>query len=108
MSSMVELGARLSELRENMGLSQSQVAEYLDIDQSLLSRIEKGERSITVSSLERLADLYCLPAEELAYGTENISHYELAFRAKSFTPDDFMTLAKINRIILNQQYMDTL
>lgn len=108
MNEMVALGVRLSRLRESFGLTQGQVADYLEMDQSLLSRIEKGERSISINALEKLADLYCVSAYALAYEDDINANYELAFRAKNFKSDDFITLAKINRIILNQQYMDTL
>lgn len=108
MDRMIVLGARLYSLRENLGLSQSQVADYLDIDQSLLSRIEKGERKISINLLEKLADLYCVPAHMLAYENDLNMTYELAFRAKNFTSEDFIILSRINRIILNQQYMDSL
>ena len=105
---MSTLGARLCGLREGFGLSQSQVADYLDMNQSLLSRIEKGERAISINALEKLADLYCVPAYELAYGEDCNANYELAFRAKPLTSDDMILLSKINRIILNQRYMDSL
>ena len=52
------LANRLKELREKNGLTQEQVANYLGVDQSLITRIEKGERNIQVSHLEALSSLY--------------------------------------------------
>jgi transcriptional regulator with XRE-family HTH domain len=41
------------------------VASELDIDQSLISKFEKGERKPTKEQLIKLADFYNLPKQEL-------------------------------------------
>ena len=46
------VGNRMKELREQAKLRQNQVAAYLGVDQSYLSKIEAGERSISVELLE--------------------------------------------------------
>ena len=105
---MGKVGLRISNLRKELGLSQEQVAQYLNIDQSMLSKIEKGERAITISSLEKLATLFCLSSWELFSADELSYDYNLAFRAKSLDEEDIIKLTKVNRIILNQRYMDSL
>ena len=49
------LGARIRELREAAGLSQSALAEAAQVGQSHLSRIEKDEREPSLSIAARLA-----------------------------------------------------
>lgn len=102
------LADRLSVLRSRYGLTQAQLAEYLGMDQSMLSKIESGDRSIGLSLLEKLADLYCISAYDLMYAEELPNSPELAFRAKALSTEDFLVLSKINRIIINQQFMDKL
>lgn len=52
-----DLGTRIREARERVGLSQEQVAEWLCIPRSSFSRIESGERRVDSLELQRLADL---------------------------------------------------
>ena len=99
------LGEKLAELRNKCGLSQENVAEYLNVDQSYVSKIEKGERSIDSVSLEALADLYLIPVSDLLNGSEN-SRFNVSFRKDKYSHDDMVNLAAVNRIALNQKQMD--
>jgi transcriptional regulator with XRE-family HTH domain len=51
-----ELGRRLKELRESLDVSQGELAEAAGMDQSLLSRYERGEVSPSWLQVERLLD----------------------------------------------------
>src|SRR6266446_10866606 len=53
-----EMGARLREAREYVGLSQDEVAKYLSIPRTALSHIETGQRRIDALELQKLAQLY--------------------------------------------------
>ena len=59
----VELGRRLREAREYLGLSQEQVADHLGIPRPSVSTIEAGKRRITFLELKRLAALYRRPLD---------------------------------------------
>lgn len=50
--------SRLRNLREDMDLSQAQVAAILGIDQRVYSNYETGKRDIPLRHLVRLADYY--------------------------------------------------
>ncbi len=52
------LGARLKELRVKNSITQSQLAEYLGVDQSYISKFESGQRQLSVLSLEKLAQSF--------------------------------------------------
>ena len=43
--------------RENLGLLLRQVASYLDIDQAILSKIERNERKPTKDNIIKLAEI---------------------------------------------------
>lgn len=49
---------RLRDLREDMDLNQTQVAELLHIKQTVYSRYERGFQTIPVEHLLTLADYY--------------------------------------------------
>ena len=61
-----QMGQRLRELRLHYGFTQQQVADYLEMDQSNYSKIEKGKRHLrSVHQLEALSVLYCCTQEYL-------------------------------------------
>ena len=48
------VGERMEFLRENMGVSQKNLAEYLDISQPYLSQIAAGKRPMSLTILDKL------------------------------------------------------
>ena len=55
---MQTIGKLLRELRENEGYPLRKVAAYLDIDQAILSKIERGQRKLTKEQVMKLADFF--------------------------------------------------
>lgn len=49
---------RIRELREDADLKQKQIAAYLECDQSLYSKYERGEREIPLIMIVKLAKFY--------------------------------------------------
>ncbi|GEB21960.1 helix-turn-helix domain-containing protein [Brevibacterium aurantiacum] len=50
------LGRNLRALRVSRGLTQEKLAEYLDVTPRYLAGIERGERNLTLDSIDALAD----------------------------------------------------
>lgn len=61
----ISFGSYLKQIREQKKIPQRKVAHRLDIDTSTLSKMELGERQITVSMIEGLADALGLKYREL-------------------------------------------
>jgi len=61
----VSFGSYLKQIREQKKIPQRKVAHRLDIDTSTLSKMELGERQITVSMIKGLADALGLDYREL-------------------------------------------
>lgn len=59
------LTKRLIDLRESSGLSQSDVARRIGIDNSSLSRIESGSRKVSAEELAKFADLFDVTTDYL-------------------------------------------
>ncbi len=55
---MQTIGKLLRKLRENEGYPLRKVAAYLDIDQAILSKIERGQRKLTKEQVMKLADFF--------------------------------------------------
>jgi transcriptional regulator with XRE-family HTH domain len=56
-----QLGTRLREAREYLGLSQDEVAKFLGVPRTALSHIESGQRRIDALELKKVASLYKKP-----------------------------------------------
>jgi len=62
---METIGQILRNKRQKLGLLLRQVSAYVDIDQAILSKIERNERKPTKEMLERLAEILKLDKDEL-------------------------------------------
>lgn len=76
---METVGQILRAKRESLGLLLRQVASYLDIDQAILSKIERNERKPTKDNIIKLAEILQLDKEDLLvqFMSEKIA-YEIA------------------------------
>ena len=55
------MGKKFKMLRERSGFTQSQLAEYLNVDQSYISKCEQNERQFSVDILEKTSNLFGCP-----------------------------------------------
>lgn len=55
---MLSIGEQIRKLRENEGLPLRKVAAELDIDQSILSKIERGERKASKDQIIQIARIF--------------------------------------------------
>lgn len=62
---METIGQILRNKRQTLGLLLRQVAAYVDVDQAILSKIERNERKPTKEMLKRLAEILKLNKDEL-------------------------------------------
>ncbi|ADE57861.1 MULTISPECIES: helix-turn-helix domain-containing protein [Aminobacterium] len=102
------IGQRFNELRSKSGLTQGQMAAYLDVDQSYISKCEKNERQFSIDILEKAASLFGCPVEYIVGLTSEFSPMSIAFRAKSVTREDLEAIAALNKIALNLRFMEEL
>src|SRR5687768_2246658 len=59
-----QLGSRLRDAREYLGLSQDEVAQAIGLSRAAISLIENGQRKVEALELTRLATLYRRPVAE--------------------------------------------
>ena len=99
------IGNNIKILRDNMGFSQSTIARFLNVDQSLISKVEKGERSLSTDMLEKLACLFGISIDAIESNSIEASNLSFAFRASDLSAEDLEAISAINRIALNSEYM---
>lgn len=59
------LGETIRKLREEKGLPLRTVSAYLDIDQAILSKIERGKRNASREQVIKLADFFKVKEDDL-------------------------------------------
>lgn len=60
-----QIAARLRKARTELGFTQKEVAEALDVHRPTISEIEAGRRAVSTEELYRFAQLYGMPVSEL-------------------------------------------
>jgi len=100
------IGENAKLARESSGFSQMNVAEFLKVDQSLVSKFEKGERTLQSGALEQLANLYGYKATDFARDNGiPEQRTRVAFRSRGITVDDMEAIHDIRRIAMNLSSM---
>lgn len=66
---------RIRDIREDNDLNQTQIADLLNIDQRTYSRYERGEITLSVETLCKLADYYGTSLDYLAGRTDERNPY---------------------------------
>lgn len=93
---MTTVGSRLKKLRIEHGYSQRQLAEYLEIDQSNLSKIENDKRRLNLTLLDKILYLYNCTPDYLLGKIDKYEKQKIAF--KSGRDMDLEVIAKINQL----------
>lgn len=94
---MAGIHERLKQLREENNYSQEQVANYLEMDQSYISKIEKGKRNLNEISFNKLCLLYNCSPDYLLGKSDDYESPKLAFRSDESV--DLFAIAKMNQVI---------
>ena len=105
MSKFKMIAERMKAFRKSSGLSQANIACFLGVDQSLISKAENGERSLSVEMLEKLAALYGVSISAFEEDTLPVNPLKFALRSGELTTADMEALCAINRIALNSEFM---
>src|ERR1700755_3191870 len=71
------VGPRFRRIRQQLGLSQTQMAEGLEISPSYINLIERNQRPVTAQLLLRVAETYALDLRDLATADEDRFFAEL-------------------------------
>lgn len=81
----IELGQRLRQAREYVGLSQDDVASVLGVSRPAITLIESGGRKVEAIELNKLATLFGTTVEYLLTGqkTVTVEDEKLAFLARA-------------------------
>lgn len=100
----VQLGRRLREAREYVGLSQEEVAFALSISRPAVGNIEAGARKVEAFELSKLSELYGRTVDFLLTGNAPAEDTRVAFLAratKGLSESDLDELARFAAFLKN-------
>lgn len=97
------LSKNLKDFRVKLGLTQDQIADYLEISREEVSYYETNRRNVPMDLIPKYAKLfgvdeYDLYEEDSAINNLNIA---FAFRANEISPIDLKVIADFKKIALN-------
>ena len=92
---------RIKSLRKRAGLTQEQIGEFLKVDQSMIAKIESGDRKLTTVQLSKLANLFACTEEYLLGASNGSEVANLAFRIDKMGSEEMEVVASINKIAQN-------
>ena len=78
---MATIYEKLKMMREKAGLRQGQIADYLGVTQTFISKVEAGERNLTVDQLENVVNLYGYSLAAFSDMVEDAHPIQFAFSA---------------------------
>jgi len=64
---MASIGKNIKKIREQKGLMQKEVAAVADMQASNYSKIESGQRDISVEALDKIAKLFSMTVDEVIH-----------------------------------------
>ncbi len=101
----MEINEKVKELRTQLHLSQEYVANYLGVNRSTVTQIEKGNRKLYAEEITKLCDLFGVTADTILNDAV-ISQPATVF-ARSFEKLDETDQAEIMNLIRFKERMKT-
>ena len=97
---------RLKQLRKESKITQEQLAQYLEVDQSLITKLENGTRSMNTTLIEKICNLFGCTSAYLMGEDDVYIPLNFAFRANGIQAEDLESIAMVNKIVMNIRYMN--
>ena len=101
-----EKNIRLKQLRKESKITQEQLAQYLNVDQSMITKLENGTRSLNATLIEKLCNLFGCSEGYLMGKDEVYIPLNFAFRSNGIQAEDLEGIAAVNKIAMNIRYMN--
>lgn len=93
-------GEVFKSIRLKCGFTQEQIATFLGVDRTMITKYEKGERGLGIGTLEKACDIFGCNLSVLR-GIEEYKPMTVAYRAKELTIEDMEAICMVQKIALN-------
>ena len=102
------MNERLKYLRKESKITQDQLAQYLSVDQSMITKLENGTRSFSITMVDKICSLFGCSEEFLMGESDNYIPLNFAFRSTGIEAEDLESIAAVSKIAINLKYMNEL
>lgn len=68
----MDIGANIKRLREDRGVKQAQIADLIGMHRSNYSKIENGQREISLAAVDKIAGYFNISIDELIHMGDDI------------------------------------
>jgi transcriptional regulator with XRE-family HTH domain len=103
-----DLGQSIAARRQELGLTQSQLGEEAGLDQTVISRIESGQRGLDALELVSLARALEIEVTDLLRSHASAQRPEvLAYRLRQQDPTVAEALSWVDRFIANLDWLES-
>lgn len=103
---MASKNIRLKVLRKESKLTQLQLARYLGVEQDMITGLENGSESLSISLIEKICNLFGCTDAYLLGEDDTYIPLNFAFRSNGIQTEDLEGIAAINKIAMNLRYMN--
>ena len=97
---------RLKQLRKGSEITQEQLAQYLKVDQTMITKLENGSRNFNTTLIEKICCLFGCSETYLMGEDDEYIPLNFAFRSNVIQSEDLESIAAVNKIIMNIRYMN--
>lgn len=97
---------RLKQLRKESKITQEQLAKYLGVDQTMITKLENGTRSLNVTLIDKICNLFGCSDAYLMGEDDIYIPLHFAFRSNQIQTEDLESIAMVNKIVMNIRYMN--
>ena len=103
----MSIGRKIEELRKKIGITQIQLADYLGVDQSFISQVESGIRTLSIEMATKLTNLAGIGPDYFFddFNCFDCPTIQIDFRPSNMTKADLESIAEINVIANNIKWM---
>lgn len=102
------IGKNVKALRESIGFTQANIATFLNVDQSMISKIENGEEILSIDRLEKLSCLFGVTVEEIEKDIIKEPSLLTKYKVNELIIENMEAFSAINKIAMNVTFMDEL
>ena len=102
------MNERLKYLRKESKITQDQLAQFLSVDQSMITKLENGTRSFSITMVDKICSLFGCSEEFLMGESDDYIPLNFAFRSTGIEAEDLESIAAVNKIAINLKYMNEL
>lgn len=89
----LQFGKRLASLRQEKGMSQSELAKKLGIPQSTYAGYEIGKRKINLGLIKRIADFFAVPQVFLFIGAD-VQNNQMQKETRQYSQNEELLIKK--------------